>query len=79
MDYAKIVVMLNNGEHRLEMDVRNLSWTQQCRKVDSLRKQIPICKELRKMSGQPTWARRVLALGPDGRKSWTFTNRIDLI
>lgn len=79
MDYAKIVVMLNNGEHRLEMDVRNLSWTQQCRKVDSLRKQIPICKELRKMGGQPTWGRRMIELGPNGKRSWDLKNRIDLI
>ncbi len=79
MEYKFMVVTLNKGETVLKQDVSNLSWSQQCRKVDVLRKQIPACRELRKMACQPIWGRRMMELGPEGKREWNFDNQIELI
>ena len=73
MEFSKIILTINK-KHKLEMDVRNLTYTQTLNRARELNRMLKL--GLRKVGATPFMARRVM--NRRGVKSWNYNTNIQM-
>ena len=73
MAFSKIILTINK-KHKLEMDVRDLDYTQTLYRARELSRMLKL--GLRKVGAQPFMARRVI--DKNGKRSWSYNTNIQM-